>query len=90
MRTGEVESNLRRLNEDFRIPQIDDLIARKLAGDERMQLSPAELEAHRPQFDRLCVELDEARDRSSLPEEPGGRDELNDFLVRLRTRELRR
>ena len=86
MRTGEVESNLPRLNDDFRIPQIDDLIARKLAGDERMKLAPAELEAHRPQFDRLCVELDEARDRSSLPEEPGGRDELDDFLVRLRTR----
>ena len=32
MRTGEVEANLSRLNETFRLPYIADLIDRKLAG----------------------------------------------------------
>ena len=32
MRTGEVEANLVRLNEEARLPHVDDLIARKLAG----------------------------------------------------------
>jgi predicted nucleotidyltransferase len=84
MRTGSVESNLRTLNGEFRISAIDDLIARKLAGAEKMTLGPEELESHRPIFDRLCAQLDEARERSSLPEEPRGRAELNDLLLRLR------
>lgn len=85
MRTGSVESNLRRLNEEFQIAVIDDLIARKLAGAEKMTLGTDELAAHRPIFDRLCAQLDEAREHSTLPEEPRGRAELNDLLLRLRT-----
>jgi len=86
MRTGKVESNLRRLNEAHRVPMIDDLIARKVAGAEKMTVSPDELEHHRPVFDRLCTELDEARAASSLPDEPQGRDALNDLLIRIRRR----
>lgn len=84
MRTGKVESNLRTLNAHARIPEIDDLIARKLAGAERMLLSSSELEHHRPLFDRLCRDLDSARESSSLPEESRGRAALNDLLLRLR------
>jgi predicted nucleotidyltransferase len=84
MRTGRVESNLRRLNEEFRIAAIDDLISRKLAGAEKMTVSPDELASHRPMFDRLCLDLDAAREQSTLPDEPGGRAELNDLLLRLR------
>jgi predicted nucleotidyltransferase len=83
-RTGKVESNLRTLNSEARIPEIDDLIARKLAGAEKMILGPNELEHHRPLFERLCRELDDARERSSLPDEPKGREALNDLLLRLR------
>jgi predicted nucleotidyltransferase len=88
MRSGEVESNLRRLNTDFRLTEIDDLIARKLAGDERMTVDSVELDRHRPVFDRLCGELDRARERSELPDEPGGYAELNDLLIRIRTKGL--
>lgn len=84
MRTGQVESNLRTLNAEARIPEIDDLIARKLAGAEKMLLSPNELEHHRPLFERLCRELDESRERSTLPEVPGGRAALDSLLLRLR------
>ena len=38
MRTGEVEANLVMLNEDFRLPDIADLVARKLAGPEKSKL----------------------------------------------------
>lgn len=86
MQTGRVESNLRTLNEEFRISAIDDLIARKLAGAEKMRLEENELALHRPIYDKLCAELDAARAASSLPEEPEGRAELNDLLLRLRTR----
>lgn len=86
MRTGEVESNLRTLNAAARIPEIDDLIARKLTGAEKMTLGPTELDHHRPLFERLCRELDHARECSSLPDEPRGREALNDLLLRLRLR----
>jgi hypothetical protein len=87
MRTGVVESNIRTLNRDFRLSEIDDLVARKLAGAEKMTVSESELDHHRPLFDRLCRELDEARERSNLPEETPARvrDELNALLLRLRT-----
>lgn len=87
MRTGAVESNLRTLNREFRIAEIDDLIARKLAGAEKMTVSEAELDRHRPLFDRFCRELDEARERSRLPEETPARarEDLNALLLRLRT-----
>lgn len=84
MRTGEVESNLVRLNEVFGLPEIDDLIARKIGGEERMRLSPGELDLHRPKIDHLCQTLDEAKSWSRLPEEPQGREALNDLLIRIR------
>ncbi|MFN0012624.1 MAG: DNA polymerase beta superfamily protein [Phycisphaerales bacterium] len=84
LRTGHVESNLRVLNETSRLGYIDDLIARKLAGDERQLLSPGELDKHRAEFDRLCAQLEVARDASTLPEEPTTADDLERLLVRLR------
>lgn len=88
MRTGRVESNLRTLNAEFQVAEINDLIDRKLAGAEKMPVSAEELARHKPRFDRLCAELDSARQSGPLPEEPGGRRELNDLLVRIRTRGL--
>ncbi len=88
MRTGMVESNLRRLNEVFGIAAIGDLIARKVAGHEKMGISPVELESHAGQFDRLCQELDAARDASPLPELAPDTGALNDLLVRVRIKGL--
>ena len=86
MRTGIVESNIRTLNRDLHLSEIDDLVARKLAGAEKMTVSDAELDRHRPLYDRLCRELDEARERSQLPEETPARarEDLNALLLRLR------
>jgi predicted nucleotidyltransferase len=84
MRTGTVESNLPRLNEEYRLPYLPDLIARKLSGAEKSTLSDADLEFHRREFERLRGDLETAHSDSRLPETPPGRAALHDLLVRLR------
>lgn len=84
MRTGRVESNRRRLNEEIRTPGVDELIARKIEGEERMAMTEYEVASHRPMLDSLCERLDAERDRSVLPDLPEAADELNDFLLRIR------
>ena len=88
MRTGEVEANVARLNERLKLPHIDDLIAQKAAGPEQATLDDADLAFHQGEFERLTRMLEEARDASSLPKMPEGRDALNDLLVRLRLRTI--
>jgi uncharacterized protein len=84
MRTGEVEANLVRLNEEAQLGHVADLIARKLAGPERSALDDADAEFHRREYDRLRAELEAASRASTLPEGPSARAALNDLLVRLR------
>ena len=84
MRTGEVEANLVRLNEAARLSQVDDLIARKLAGAEASVLGEVDVDFHRREYDRLQAELEVAHHDSRLPEGPTARPALNDLLVRLR------
>lgn len=84
MRTGRIEANLNRLNDDARLPQIPDLIARKTQGPEKGTLSAAELPFHAAEYERLLRMLEEAGPASDLPTEPTCRQPLNDLLVRLR------
>ena len=84
MRTGEVEANLVRLNEEARLPHVDELIARKAAGRERETLDDADVEFHRRACDRLRVGLEEAGRSTALPEQASARPALNDLLLRLR------
>jgi predicted nucleotidyltransferase len=86
MRTGEVEANLVRLNEEVGLGHIDDLIARKLAGPEQSVLGDGDVAFHRREYERLVAELEAAYQASSLPEGPSARPALNDLLVRLRLR----
>src|SRR5207248_8712420 len=46
MRTGRVEANIVTLNEEFRLPYIPELVARKLAGPEKSQLPDADITFH--------------------------------------------
>ena len=87
-RTGEVEANLARLNEAFKLPHVDELIAQKVGGPEKGTIQGADLAFHEQEYQRLTAELETARDSSQLAEEPSSRDALNDLLVRLRTKEL--
>ncbi len=84
MRTGRIEANLRTLNEQFRLPWIDELIARKLGGPEGVELDAADLAWHRQEYERLRQVLTEAAQASHLPEAPSARPALNDLLVRVR------
>jgi predicted nucleotidyltransferase len=88
LETGTVESNLRTLNERWRLPYIEDLIARKLSGNEKDALAPGELERHEREFVRLRDELNTASERSPLPEMPTEESvkSLNALAVRLRLR----
>ncbi len=89
MQTGEVIANLPVLNVHFRLPEVDDLVARKREGAERMVLDESDLGTHRTTLDRLEIMLDQAHDRSSLPEQPTTAAALDDFAVRLRLAGLR-
>lgn len=84
MRSGRVEANLRHLNEEARLPYVDELIARKSQGSERGTLDGAELDFYRREYDRLLAELEAARDASTLPEQPPARAVLHDLLLRVR------
>jgi predicted nucleotidyltransferase len=86
MRTGEIEANLVRLNEEARLAHVMDLIACKLAGPEQSVLDDAAFEFHQREYERLRGELEASYQTSRLPDEPSTRPALNDLLVRLRMR----
>ena len=84
MRTGEVEANLVTLNDEYRLPQIPDLVARKLAGPEQSTLPDDDLAFHDSECKRLVTLIEAASAASHLPESPSGSEALNDLLVRVR------
>jgi uncharacterized protein len=84
MESGEVEANLMRLNHRFRLPYLGDLIALKLQGSEETLLEDVDIEFYGREFRRLMRELTDARLGSDLPEEPRGKPQLHDLLIRLR------
>ena len=86
MRSGEVEANLMTLNEEFRLPYIDDLVAQKLSGPEKATLADAEVSHYEFEYLRLRDELQSAYEASRMPEVPAddSRAALNDLLVRIR------
>jgi len=87
MQTGVVEANLSRLNDTAKLPYLDDLIQRKVAGAEKERLTEADVGFHRSEYDRLRDKLRLAHEASDLPEAPRAGAALHDFLVRLRLTE---
>lgn len=84
MRTGEIEANLVKLNEEFGLPFIPDLIERKTRGSEKATLESAEMTFYESEYQRLKSLLEEEAERTSLPEKATGQPALNDLLVRMR------
>lgn len=84
MRTGRVEANLNTLNDDFRLSWIPALIDRKVHGAEQGTLEPDEAGFHAGEYQRLLDRLKEEAAASHLPDQPSGREALNDLLVRIR------
>lgn len=84
MKTGEVQANLGVLNESAKLSYLDELIERKQSGAEKSVLKAADMGFYQVEYERLTSELERAYEKSTLPEMPSGRAELNELLVRLR------
>ncbi len=84
MRSGEVVAHIQGLNEVFGHPEIDEMVARKRSGAEKMALDPRDLEHANELLDRLEAELEAAHAESTLPEAPSSEPALHDFVVQLR------
>jgi predicted nucleotidyltransferase len=84
LQTGEIEANLVRLNESFKLPGVAELIARKVTGAEKGRLGPADLETHHPRLVQLEAQMAEAFEQSALPDEPTTFDALDHYVVRAR------
>lgn len=84
MRTGVIEANLIRLNEEAMLPYLGELIERKLAGAEKERLTDGDLEFHRGEYERLRTGLQTAYEASQLPESARGELALHELLKRLR------
>lgn len=84
MRTGELEANLATLNASFRLPYLDDLIARKRERAEQTTLDEGDLPLFEGEFARLLATLEEAARDSTLPETPSARTAVEEYLVRTR------
>lgn len=87
MRTGQIEANLLRLNDDAKLPYLPDLIARKTSGPELGRLEAADLRFHEAEYERLRGVLQTAFEGSPLPDAPTAAAALNELLVRVRLRE---
>jgi predicted nucleotidyltransferase len=84
MQTETLEANLHRLNESAKLPYVGDLIQRKIAGAEKQRLTEADVDFHRREYNCLRSTLQQAHEKSSLPEAPRGGAALHDLLVKLR------
>jgi predicted nucleotidyltransferase len=87
MRTGQVEANLVRLNDMYKLPYIPDLIRRKLAGAEQASLEETNMAFYRGEYERLRQAPEDAHETSQLPETPSSRAALDDLLVRVRVKD---
>lgn len=88
MRTGVIEANLVTLNDEFRLPFLPDLIARKLAGPEQGTLPDEDLSWHETECLRLVEVLKSSSESSPLPAEPTATRALNDLLIRCRKQNI--
>ena len=84
MKTGDVEANLLKLTEQYPLPCVRDLIARKLAGPEQSTIGDADCAAYCAEYESLRGTLQSAFEASHLPEVTSARPALNDLLLRLR------
>ena len=84
MKTGKLEANLPRLNQEFGSQIIDDLIELKLNGSERQTIEDADLPFYQTQYQQLRERLENAETGSPLPNEKDVQPALHDWLIRLR------
>jgi predicted nucleotidyltransferase len=88
MQTGVIQASLPRLNEQFRIEGIDELIRRKREEKEQAVMDEAQVQHHKQIYESLLERLNQAGEQSSLPEAPSSRAGLDDLLIRLRKKSI--
>lgn len=88
MRTGVIEADLLKLNQEFGLPYISELVERKVNSKEKQTLSDTDLSFHEREFSRLMACLNEAAAETKLPAESGAKPALDDLLKRLRLASL--
>ena len=88
LRTGEVETDVTRLIDQFGFSDARALVEKKRAG-ERAVADPALLDVWRPRLAAAMKGLDDALARSALPEEPVNAAELESWLVDTRRSRLK-
>lgn len=86
MRSGEVEADLRVLNQYFRLPWVDGLVKLKWQTKEESTLEDAESVFYRAEMEKLQAQLVEEAEGSRLPTEGADYAGLDDFLFRVRMR----
>jgi predicted nucleotidyltransferase len=84
MRTGCVEANLAKLNEEAGLVYLDDLIAVKTGNAERCELPPGREPFYEQEYQRLTGVLEDAVARTHLPARTTAEPALNDLLLRVR------
>ncbi len=87
LETGAIEADLGRLAERYPIPRLQELVTRKVTG-ENVGLGEDEVREFQPHVDALMARLDTARASSVLPELPPNGAEIEAWLVALRVKLL--
>jgi predicted nucleotidyltransferase len=88
LETGELEADLTRLMDGYGLADAASLVERKRAG-ERVGLDSAQVDAWRPRVGALFARLDDAREKSVLPEEPANEHEVREWLLAVRRSRFR-
>ena len=84
MKTGIIEANLVKLNEEFQLDYIRDLIAQKQTESEKSLLKKTDIEFYEREYQRLQNLLQQSFDDSHLPNESSVKPELNSLLIKIR------
>jgi len=84
MQTGEIETNLAKLNENFLLKYIDDMIERNLSTEKSQSLEADEWEFHKVEYERLRDVLEDSADSTNLPAAATAHSALDDLLKRIR------
>jgi hypothetical protein len=88
MKTGELEPNLVILNDAFKLPFLEDLIARKITGTEHECLEQDESGFYEARFLELEAQLKQAAEETTLPSAPDAKAALHSLLVDLRLQSI--
>jgi hypothetical protein len=88
MQVGEIETNISKLNQNFVLNYIDEMIERTRNTENSQTLEDNEWEFHKVEYERLRDVLEDSADATILPETATGHDALNDLLKRIRLADL--